>query len=196
MQRLIDCCPDHLRPIAITAFDTGGRIGNVLGLHWPQVDLERRIVRFLRTKNDTPVSVPMTNRLVAVLSALKTSQDEARKKAEVEPGKVVVPQGDWVFTYQGAPIQCIKTSFAKACERAKIENFRVHDMRHTFASHLVQNGVPLLEVKDLLGHKTLAMVMRYAHLAPDNLRSAVERLPGHNLGIVEQQPRRAAVATD
>ena len=99
-------------------------------------------------------------------------------------------------TYQGAPIQCIKTSFATACERAKIEAFRIHDMRHTFASHLVQNGVPLLEVKDLLGHKTLAMVMRYAHLAPDNLRSAVDRLPGHSLGIVQQQPERTAVATD
>ena len=69
-------------------------------------------------------------------------------------------------------------------------------MRHTFASHLVQNGAALLEVKELLGHKTLAMVMRYAHLAPDNLRSAVERLPGHSLGIVPAQPDGAACVAD
>lgn len=193
MERLISCCPDHLRPIVITAFDTGGRITNVLGLRWPQVDFERRVVRFLRTKNERPVSVPMTSRLVAVLSSLKAAYDEAKKKAEAEPGSIVVP---CVFTYRGQPIQSIKKSFATACEQAKIEDFRIHDMRHTFASHLVQNGVPLLAVKELLGHKTLAMVMRYAHLAPDNLRSAVEKLPGHSLGIVPAQTTGGSVATD
>ena len=59
---------------------------------------------------------------------------------------------------------------------AKIENLRFHDLRHTFASWAVQQGATLLEVKDLLGHHSLAMVMRYAHLAPEHLRSAVSRL--------------------
>jgi integrase len=100
------------------------------------------------------------------------------------------------FTYEGKPLKVIKKSFATACERAGGDDFRVHDMRHTFASHLVQNGVPLLEGKELLGHKTLAMVMRYAHLAPDNLRSAIERQPGHSLGIVRQAPEMAVAASE
>jgi len=105
----------------------------------------------------------------------------------------VRPISDRVFLYEGDGIKSIKTSFATACERAGIEDFRIHDMRHTFASHLVQNGVQLLAVKELLGHKTLAMVMRYAHLAPDNLRSAIEKLPGHNLGLVQSASKRDAV---
>lgn len=197
MQRLIACCPSHLRPVVITAFDTGGRISEVLGLHWSQVDLERqKVVRFLRTKNDRPRSVPMTDRLVAVLSAHKAAQAEERAKAEPRADGSVRPWSDRVFTYRGEMLQSVKKAFAKACERAGIEDFRIHDMRHTFASHLVQNGVPLLEVKELLGHKTLSVVTRYAHLAPDNLRSAVERLPGHSLGIVPERPDGVARATD
>jgi integrase len=60
--------------------------------------------------------------------------------------------------------------------RAKLVDFHFHDLRHTFASWAVQRGATLQEVKDLLGHSTLAMVMRYAHLSPEHLRSAVARL--------------------
>ena len=70
----------------------------------------------------------------------------------------------------------VKTAFNTACRRAKIKDFRFHDLRHTFASHLVMAGVDIMMVKDLLGHKTLAMTLRYAHLAQSHKTKALEVL--------------------
>jgi len=81
-----------------------------------------------------------------------------------------------VFTYQGKAIESVKTSFDKAKELAEIEGLRFHDLRHTFASRLVQNGVSLYEVMHLTGHKSFSMVQRYAHLAPDFQAQAIEAL--------------------
>jgi integrase len=91
-----------------------------------------------------------------------------------------------VFTYQGQAIESIKSAFTTAREKAEIENIRFHDLRHTFASRLVQADVPLYKKMHLTGHKSLRMVQWYAHLAPDYQReafSALERL-GHKKGTV------------
>jgi integrase len=69
----------------------------------------------------------------------------------------------------------IRTAFESAVEAAKVDDFRFHDLRHTFASWAVQRGASLHELKNLLGHSSLAMVMRYAHLAPETLRQAVNK---------------------
>jgi site-specific recombinase XerD len=76
----------------------------------------------------------------------------------------------------GKPYQDVKRSFATACRRAGIKDFHFHDMRHTFASHLVMAGVDLTTVKELLGHKTLTMTLRYAHLAPSHKVKALDIL--------------------
>jgi integrase len=70
----------------------------------------------------------------------------------------------------------VKNSFSRACKRAHIKDFRIHDLRHTCATWLVTAGVPLSEVRDLLGHSSVVVTERYAHLAPENVRAAVEKL--------------------
>jgi integrase len=72
----------------------------------------------------------------------------------------------------------VQRSFGTACERAGIADFRFHDLRHTCAAWLVQVGVPLTEVRDVLGHSTIKMTERYAHLAPENVRAALALLEG------------------
>ncbi len=87
------------------------------------------------------------------------------------------PASLWVFCrVDGSLIQSVKRSFGTAYRRAGIRDFHIHDMRHTCAAWLVTAGVPLPEVRDLLGHSTMEMTERYAHLAPENVRAAVTRL--------------------
>ena len=99
-----------------------------------------------------------------------------------------------MFTFRGKPIRSVKTAFGTACKRAGIEDFRFHDLRHTFASRLVQGGVPLYNVMSLTGHKSLSMVQRYAHLAPDFQEEAIKVLDSqrqperHNMGTVAPAP--------
>lgn len=85
-----------------------------------------------------------------------------------------------VFTYKGKAIKGYKTAFDKAREKAGIEDFRFHDLRHTFASRLVQGGVPLYNVMHLTGHKSLEMVQSYAHLAPEFQEAAI--------AVLDQRP--------
>jgi integrase len=90
------------------------------------------------------------------------------------------PASPWVFCdKEGDRVQSVKRSYATACRKAGIEDFRIHDLRHTCAAWLVTAGVPLTEVRDLLGHSTVKMTERYAHLAPENVRAAVTLLEGH-----------------
>ena len=74
------------------------------------------------------------------------------------------------------PYDDVKKSFKTALKKSGIEDFTFHDLRHTFASHLVMNGVDLMTIKELLGHKDIKMTMRYAHLSPDHKRLAVQKL--------------------
>lgn len=81
-----------------------------------------------------------------------------------------------VCNVQGEPYDEVKRSFHTACRKAGIEDFRCHDLRHTFASHLVMNGINLKTVQHLLGHKDIRMTLRYAHLSREHLQTAVGTL--------------------
>jgi integrase len=97
------------------------------------------------------------------------------------------PDSDWVFAHRnGRRIRFMQNGFQAACKRAKIADFRVHDLRHTFASSLVQGGVPSLEVAKLLGHSTIEMTERYAHVSPENLKAAVGVLDRLRSGYVDR----------
>ena len=94
-------------------------------------------------------------------------------------------RGRGAFAPSGQAIKCVKTAFGKARERAGIEDFRFHDLRHTFASRLVQQGIPLYEIMHLTGHKSFQMVQRYAHLSPDFQERAIGAL--NTYGTVSAQ---------
>ena len=87
------------------------------------------------------------------------------------------PNSPYVFCHKnGRPYKDVRGSLGKAASKAKIERVRFHDLRHTFASQLVMGGVDLKAIQELLGHKTIDMTLRYAHLSPDHKRAAVEVL--------------------
>lgn len=110
----------------------------------------------VKSKNGEKRTIPMTNTLFNLLKDNK-----------------VVDISNRVFPYN---VNSLKDAFERARDKAKLEDFRFHDLRHTFATRLIQNGVDLYKVKELLGHKTIAMTMRYAHHYPESLRSSVEIL--------------------
>jgi len=169
-ERLLKVSKPHLRALIAFAVDTGGRRSELFKLDWQNVDLVRGCVTFMKTKNDEDRSVRLTKRAKQVLMDLGPS--------ETGP----------VFTYQGQAIKDVKTTFGKARKNAGLEDFRFHDLRHTFASRLVQKGISIYEVMHLTGHKSLEMVQRYAHLAPDYQNRAIDALNDlrHNFGTVGQ----------
>lgn len=157
-KELIQELPEHQRHPMIFALATGLRAGNVLKLTWDQIDLKRRVCWFYadQTKNSEDISVSLNDNAMAILYARLNIHK------------------DYVFTYQGNEIKRLTTrAWYKALKRANIKNFRWHDLRHTWASWLVQEGVPLYALQEMGGWKTASMVRKYAHLSPaHNLRYA------------------------
>lgn len=166
--RLVAEAAPHLKHLIYFAADTGGRKSELLSLDWRNVDLMQKRVTFRDTKNGEDRSVRLCARAERTLLALGP--------------KKLGP----VFTFNGKSIKCTKKGFDAARRRSGIKDIRFHDLRHTFASRLVQGGVPLYEVMSLTGHKSLEMVQRYAHLAPDFQERAINTLDryGHNLDTV------------
>lgn len=157
----------HLADFIRLALHTGMRRGEMLGLEWRRVDLQVGLVHLEaeHTKSARRRSVPLNATARAALIG------RARFRAEN------CPDSHWVFCNRvGERIRSVKRSFATACRRAGIEDFRIHDLRHTCAAWLVSAGAPLSEVRDLLGHSSVTVTERYAHLAPENVRAAVTLL--------------------
>jgi integrase len=162
-QTLINACDPHLKPIVITALNTGMRKGEILNLKWNNVDLRHGFILLDITKNGERREIPINDTLKDVLQGITRRLDIS-----------------YVFydNTTGKPFQDVKRSFNTACRRAGIKDFHFHDLRHTFASQLVMAGVDLTTVKELLGHKTLTMTLRYAHLAPSHKVAAMQKLDG------------------
>lgn len=155
---------DHLTPIVLLALNTGLRRGELFGLTWRDVDLVTAMVtvRGEGAKSGRTRHVPLNTEAQAVLTTWRPQP--------VNPAAFVFP-GD-----EGAKMTTLKTAWLKIAKAAKLSTFRFHDLRHTFASKLVQAGVDLASVRALLGHSDFALTLRYAHLAPENLAAAVAKL--------------------
>lgn len=161
-ERVLGECPDWLKPIVLTARYTGMRRENIVSLRWDQVGLSRKLIILDRTKNGDRLGMPLCETLVDLFRSL------GKVRHLRSPNVFTQPDGS---PYKGA---WVGVAFARVCKRAGILDFRFHDLRHTFASSLVQRGVDLYRVQRLLGHRDGRMTQRYAHLSPDNLRQAVE----------------------
>lgn len=158
-QALLNTCDGHLRPIVTFALNTGCRKGEILNLTWDNVDLRHGFILLERTKNGERREVPINSTLRATLESLPRRIDGGHVFYDPRTGKAY---------------QDIKRSFNTALRKVGIKDFTFHDLRHTFASHLVMAGVDLTTVSRLLGHKDLSMTLRYSHLSPAHMSQAVD----------------------
>ena len=173
VKALLNELPKHQRETVMFALATGLRQSNVVKLEWSQVNLLLRHawVKATQSKNGKPIAIPLNDIAMSILQH-QNGIHSVR-----------------VFTYLGRPFEAANTkAWKQALERAGIENFRWHDLRHTWATWQRQAGTPTHELQRLGGWKTASMVERYAHLAPDHLAHAASRLnpmfAGYDLATV------------
>lgn len=153
---------DHITPMVLLAMQTGMRRSEVFSLTWENVRLKgmpQLTVLAAHAKSGKTRHVPLNTTAVDVL---KTWGEQNTQSGLVFPNPA------------GGQLRSIKTAWGKLIKDAKINDFRFHDLRHDFASRLVMNGVDLYRVKELLGHGSIEITQRYAHLAPHTLAEAVE----------------------
>ena len=154
---------DHLKPLVLLALNTGMRRGELFNLKWTDVAFDRNMltIQGKTAKSGKTRHVPMTEEAFDIL-----------KRWSENP-----KNSDYVFpSADGGVMDNIKNPWDRLMKDAEITNFRFHDCRHTFASRLVMRGVDLNTVRELLGHSSIEMTLRYAHLAPEKLATAIATL--------------------
>jgi integrase len=165
-ESLLKACKDSpskaLYPVVVIALATGARLSEITHLRWQDIDLQKAVIRLEETKNGERRSVPLAT------PALRIFQDL---------NKVRRIDTDLVFARADGkePVDLRKT-FARTAEKAGLKDFRFHDLRHTAASYLAMSGASMLEIAEILGHKTLTMVKRYAHLSEKHTAGVLERM--------------------
>jgi len=150
-----DCAALH--PIVQLALATGARKGELLSLQWIHVDLDRRVARFIDTKNGESRTVPLARAAVSILKDWRHGR---------------LPVGA-VFSI---PKATLDKAWQAARDHAGLHDVRFHDLRHSAASYLAMSGASLMDIAAILGHKTLAMVKRYSHLSEQHTTAAVDRM--------------------
>lgn len=151
-----------LYPLVLLALTTGARRSELLGLTWNDIDLSEGMARLRDTKNGQPRLLPIRGPALPAMRELHKS-----RRADCD---LAFPNRPGTGGYE------LKKPWANALRLAKIEDFRFHDLRHSCASYLAMNGASLLEIADVLGHKTLQMVQRYSHLSVDHKASVIEKM--------------------
>lgn len=144
----------YLRGVVELAIETGMRQAEMVALDWSQVDIPRRTIRLLEgtTKNGEGRGVPLSTKAVAVLRRHAVNPEDMA-------GRV----------FKGVTAEALKRAFIRACDRAKLENFHFHDLRHEAVSRLFEKGLNQMEVSSVSGHKDLRMLKRYTHLDASKL---------------------------
>lgn len=164
--RLMAASSPWLQEIILFALNTGMRQGEILNLHWEHVDFARGVLVVMKSKNGTRRTIPLMTPVYKLLSDMQL--------------RTGLTKGPVFHSPRGNSIKAryLVREFCKVRDKAGIPDFRFHDMRHTLATRLVQQGVDLYTVQRILGHKTGVMTQRYAHHSPESLRvglSVLER---------------------
>lgn len=147
--KLLEKARFPLNAMIILALETAMRQGEILSLHWENIDLKKRIAKLPDTKNGSERIIPLSNRALSVFNELPR-QISGR-----------------VFPKISASL--VSHNFSDLCEDAKIENLRFHDLRHEATSRLFEHGLDIMEVASITGHKTLHMLKRYTHLRAEDI---------------------------
>ena len=169
--RLLKACKEssnpHLYPAVVLALSTGMRSGEIMGLTWDVVDLNRGRAILHETKNGERRAVALTGHALDVLKDMG--------KVRRLDGNLLFPSKENTPQKPQKPMN-LRPDWVVALKVADIQDFRFHDLRHSAASYLAMNGASLAEIAEVLGHKTLQMVKRYAHLSEGHTARVVESM--------------------
>jgi len=174
IQRLLECSSSWLRPMLIVLRNTGIRVGELFHLKLNDIDMDNMLLLVRSTKTNNYRMIPINSELENILSWLRLYRtDPCTSKALLRTGQ----QFNYLFCHNdGSRIKSIWHSFNNACTKAGIKA-TVHILRHTFASHLVMNGVDLVSIKELLGHSSINTTMIYSHISSEHKINTVSKLP-------------------
>jgi integrase len=180
LKLLLDNCPAWLKPIVLLAVATGMRRGEILSLRYMDVSREQSRAYLPKTKSGQPRGVPLNELAQMALDAV---------------WNVNAKQTDRIFA--GATADKLSMAFRRAASKAKIEDFRFHDLRHTAASWLAMSGADIRAIADILGHADIRMTRKYAHLSPKHVQDAVEKLDAVFMPeVVKDEPKLLTVGED
>lgn len=168
-EELLRHAAPYVQDIMRFALNTGLRIGEIFSLGWSQVDLQKGILTVFAPKTGKIRDVPVNAEALKVLEAWRFGRKNEHVFYNPETGK---------------PFVDLKAGFALACRKAGISGVTWHTLRHTFASRLVNRGVDIVTVQELLGHSTVTVTMRYTHTNLESKRAAVEKLGGFGDNLV------------
>jgi len=173
----------EVHDMALLSLETGMRAGEIFGLRWVDVDLKNRLLHIADPKGGAPRKVPITGTVAEMLNQRRPGERE-ELVFRARGGGRHLGMSDIYFEV----VQEVRLNDGVKDPRQKV---LFHTLRHTFASWLALQGVPILTIKELLGHKSLAMTERYAHLSPDHRRDAVERVEKLLTGAGEKEKKKA-----
>jgi integrase len=177
--KLLKESPKWLQDIIVFAINTGFRQSEILDLKWSQVDMDRQTITIFEQKNRCVDTLPLNETVLQLL--------RERQSTPYNSDGYVFPN----TLNQRKENRVLLTAFSKALKRAGVINFRFHDLRHTFATRLVQNGVDIYSVQKLGRWKNVTMVQRYAHHHSESLRSAIKMIEGSQTIITNlSQPQK------
>ena len=168
-EKLLQFCSPYLQDLVVFAINTGLRLGEILNLRWEEVDLEYAVIKMLVRKNRRMLEVPLNDTALAVVNGWYGLRKSEYVFYNPETG------GQWKDLWLG---------LKKACRKAGLSDVTWHTFRHTFASRLTRNGADLVTVKELLGHSSVSVTMRYAHTNRDAKKRAVGLIVGSGAKLV------------